>query len=60
MIPEQEKVFKEQLQKELQATMTRGMSIGMKSVSQVIYDKIGNVNETSSKEKLLNVINVYT
>ena len=54
MTPEQ---FKEELQEELQNAMIRGMSNGMKTVSKVFYDKIVNVNEETTREELLNIIN---
>ena len=57
MTPEQENLFKEELQKELQNAIIRGMSNGMKTVSKVFYDKIVNVNEETTREELLNIIN---
>ena len=56
MTPEQEKLFEDKLKEELEKARLQGMSIGMKTVSKLIYDKIINVNSECSKNDLLRVI----
>lgn len=56
MTPEQEKQFEDKLKEELEKARLQGMSIGMKTISKVIYDKVVNVNRECSKNDLLRVV----
>ena len=56
MTPEQEKLFEDKLKEELEKARLQGMSIGMKTISKVIYDKVINVNRECSKNDLLRVV----
>ena len=56
MTKEQEKVFEDKLKEELEKARTIGLSIGAKTISKVIYDKLVNVNRECSKNDLLRVI----
>jgi len=56
MIPEQEKLLQDKLKEALEKANLRGMSIGMKSIAKVIYDKVVNVNRNYSKNDLLRVV----
>ena len=56
MTPEQEKQFEDKLKEELEKARLQGMSIGMKTISKVIYDKVVNVNRENSKNDLLRVV----
>ena len=56
MTPEQEKQFEDKLKEELEKARLQGMSIGMKTISKVIYDKVINVNREHSKNDLLRVV----
>ena len=56
MTPEQEKLFEDKLKEELEKARLQGMSIGMKTISKVVYDKVVNVNRENSKNDLLRVI----
>ena len=56
MSPEQESLLQQQLKEELEKTRLQGMTIGMKAVSKVVYDKVINVNRKYSKNDLLRVI----
>lgn len=56
MTPEQEKQFEDKLKEELEKARLQGMSIGMKTISKVVYDKVVNVNREHSKNDLLRVI----
>lgn len=56
MTQEQEKLFEDKLKEELEKARIQGMSIGMKTVSKLIYDKIINVNREHSKNDLLRVV----
>ena len=56
MTPEQEKQFEDKLKEELEKARLQGMSIGMKAISKVIYDKVINVNRECSKNDLLRVV----
>ena len=56
MTPEQEKQFEDKLKEELEKARLQGMSVGMKTISKVIYDKVINVNRENSKNDLLRVV----
>lgn len=56
MTQEQEKLFEDKLKEELEKSRIQGISIGMKAVSKVIYDKIVNVSREYSKNDLLRAI----
>lgn len=56
MTPEQEKQFEDKLKEELEKARLQGMSIGMKTISKVVYDKVVNVNREHSKNDLLRVV----
>ena len=56
MTPEQEKLFEDKLKEELEKARLQGMSIGMKTISKVVYDKVVNVNREHSKNDLLRVV----
>ena len=56
MTPEQEKQFEDKLKEELEKARLQGVSIGMKTISKAIYDKVVNVNRENSKNDLLRVI----
>lgn len=49
MTPKQEKIFENKLKEELEKARLQGMSIGMKSVSGVIYEKVKNVSRNNTK-----------
>lgn len=56
MTPEQEKEFEEKLKESLENARIQGLSIGMKTATKVIYDKVVNINRECSKNDLLRVI----
>lgn len=56
MTSEQEKQFEDKLKEELEKARLQGMSIGMKTISKVIYDKVVNVSREQSKNDLLRVV----
>lgn len=56
MTPEQEKIFEDKLKEELEKARLQGMSIGMKTVSKIIHDKVNNVNRKNTKNDLLRVV----
>ena len=56
MTPKQEKIFENKLKEELEKARLQGMSIGMKSVSGVIYEKVKNISRNNTKNDLLRVI----
>ena len=56
MTPEQEKLFEDKLKEELEKARLQGMSIGMKTISKVVYDKVVNANREHSKNDLLRVV----
>lgn len=58
MTPKQEKIFENKLKEELEKARLQGqgMSIGMKAVSGVIYEKVKNVSRNNTKNDLLRVI----
>jgi|GEM_PF-1880112 len=56
MNEEQTKIFEDALKKELEKARFEGLSVGCKSVSQVIYDKIKNVDRNCSRNNLIRVI----
>ena len=56
MTPEQEKIFENKLKEELGKARLQGMSIGMKSISGVVYDKVKNVSRDNTKNDLLRVV----
>ena len=56
MTPEQEKQFEDKLKEELEKARLQGMSIGMKTISKVVYDKVVNVSREQSKNDLLRVV----
>lgn len=56
MTPEQEKVFEDKLKEELEKARLQGLSIGMKTVVQIMYDKVKLVTRKNTKNDLLRVI----
>lgn len=56
MTPEQEKQFEDKLKEELEKARLQGMSIGIKTISKVVYDKVVNVSREHSKNDLLRVV----
>ena len=56
MTPEQEKIFEDKLKDELEKARLRGMSIGMKAITGVVYDKVKNVSRDNTKNDLLRVV----
>lgn len=56
MNEEQTKVFEDKLKEELDKVRLEGLAVGCKSVSQVIYDKIKNVDRNCTKNDLIRVI----
>ena len=56
MTTEQEKLIGDRIKESLEKSRVQGISIGAKSVSKVIYDKVSKSNRESSKNDLLRVI----
>jgi len=56
MTTEQEKLFEDKFKDSLEKARIQGMSIGLKTVSKVIYDKIKTCDRTNTKNDLLRAI----
>ena len=56
MTLEQEKLIEDKLTEQLEKARTIGLSIGAKTISKVIYDKVVNVNRECTKNDLLRII----
>jgi len=56
MNKEQEELFEQKLNEELEKAKIQGMAIGCKSVSKVIYDKINNISRNFTKNDLIRII----
>lgn len=56
MTPEQEDIFRKKLEKELVAARIQGMISGISIVSNVVYEKVVNVDNKCTKDDLLKII----
>lgn len=52
----QQKELEDNLKEQIEKATVRGMGIGSKAISKVIYDKIKNIDRKYSKNDLLRVI----
>lgn len=52
----QEEQLKQKLEEELNKQYLKGLAVGCKSVSGVIYNKVKNVSRNSTKNDLIRVI----
>lgn len=55
MTKKQEKLFEEQLQKQLKAQFQKGLSDGSKAIAGVIYDKVKLYNGTNAEEVIADI-----
>lgn len=56
MTEEQLKTLEDTYKEQLEKATLRGIAVGSKSISKVIYDKLKNVDRSYSKNDLIRVI----